>query len=150
MEFWERPIKVLNRIDEISTSCNKISQECRSVGRRSCGEGRFISSFIHSFIYSNCFMSITGFSKCILIKICIVYTAWKASVFKVILVRIFFCIFLHLDWIQRDTQMRENVGKMRTRITPNTDTFYTVLHFTKRKSQDKKSINICINILDSL
>ena len=37
------------------------------------------------------------------------------------------------DWIRRDTSislylvgMRENAGKMRTRITPNTDTFYAV------------------------
>ena len=36
-------------------------------------------------------------------------TAWKVSVFEVILV----CIFPHSDW-------------MRTKITPNTDTFYTV------------------------
>ena len=42
-------------------------------------------------------------------------------------------IFPHSDWIQRDTEylqysvrMRENAGKMRTRITPKTDVFYTV------------------------
>ena len=41
-------------------------------------------------------------------------------------------IFPHSDWIRRDTispysvQMRENAGKMRTKITPNTDTFYAV------------------------
>ena len=35
----------------------------------------------------------------------------------------FFRIFPHSDWILR---MREHVGKMRTRITPNTDTFYAV------------------------
>ena len=39
-------------------------------------------------------------------------------------------IFPHSDWIQRDSpysvQMRENPGKMQTRITPNTDSFYTV------------------------
>ena len=35
----------------------------------------------------------------------------------------FFPHFPHSDWILR---MREHVGKMRTRITPNTDTFYAV------------------------
>ena len=59
-------------------------------------------------------------------------------VFGVIIVRIFptfsrirtDCIFPHSCWIRRDTpysvQMRGNAGKMRTRITPNTDTFYAV------------------------
>ena len=42
--------------------------------------------------------------------------------------RHFFRIFPHLDWIRRDTpvRMRENLGKMQTRITPNTDSFYAV------------------------
>ena len=44
-------------------------------------------------------------------------TAWKVLVFGVILV----LIFLHSDWIWRNTG-----EKMRTRITPNKDTFYTV------------------------
>ena len=44
-------------------------------------------------------------------------TAQKVSVFGVILVR----IFPHSDHIQ------SKYGKMRTRITPNKDTFYTVL-----------------------
>ena len=49
-------------------------------------------------------------------------------------------IFPHLDWIRSDTEhlsvslrispysvrMRKNAGKMRTRITPNTDSFYAV------------------------
>ena len=38
------------------------------------------------------------------------YTAWKVSVFRIFLVR----IFPHLDWI-------------RTRKTPSTDTFYAVI-----------------------
>ena len=42
----------------------------------------------------------------------------------------FFRIFPHLDWIWRDTPhlsvFSPNAGKMRTRITPNTDTFYAV------------------------
>ena len=43
-------------------------------------------------------------------------------------------IFPHSDWIRRDTispysvQMRENAGKMRTRITPNTDSFLRSLY----------------------
>ena len=41
-------------------------------------------------------------------------TAWKVSVFGVILVR----IFCHLDWIV--------CGKIWIRITPNADTFYAV------------------------
>ena len=42
----------------------------------------------------------------------------------------FFRIFPHSDWIRRDTTysvpMRENPGKMLTRITPNADSFYAV------------------------
>ena len=44
------------------------------------------------------------------------YTAWKVSVFGVILV----LIFPHLDWIKKNR-------KIWTRITPNTDTFYAVI-----------------------
>ena len=47
------------------------------------------------------------------------------SVFGVILVR----IFPYSDWIRRDTQSAN--GKIRTRITPNTDTFYTVKFIRK-------------------
>ena len=36
-------------------------------------------------------------------------------------------IFPHLDWI------RENKGKIRTRITPNTDSFYAVKYFAFSK-----------------
>ena len=43
---------------------------------------------------------------------------WKVPVFGVVLVR----IFPHSDWIQRDAESK--CGKVRTRITPNTDTFY--------------------------
>ena len=49
------------------------------------------------------------------------FTVWEVSVFGVILVR----IFPHSDWIRRD--MEYECGKLRTRITPNTDTFHTVL-----------------------
>ena len=57
-------------------------------------------------------------------------TAWKVSVFGVILVR-FSRIFPHSDWIRIDTysiRMRENAGKMRSRITPNTGNFYVVFN----------------------
>ena len=46
-------------------------------------------------------------------------------VFRVILAH----IFPHLDWIQRDGEslrIQSECGKMRTRITPNTNTFYAV------------------------
>ena len=46
-------------------------------------------------------------------------------VFRVILAH----IFPHLDWIQRDREslrIQSECGKMRTRITPNTNTFYAV------------------------
>ena len=62
------------------------------------------------------------------------FTAQKLSIFGVILVRIFppfsriraeygeiLPIFLY------SVQMSENVGKVPTRITPNTDTFYVEL-----------------------
>ena len=44
----------------------------------------------------------------------------------------FFRIFPHSDWIRLrispySVRMPENTGKMRTRITPNTDSFYSVL-----------------------
>ena len=51
------------------------------------------------------------------------------SVFGVFLV----CVFPHLDWIRRhglSLHILSKYGKMRTRITPNMDTFYTVIvHF---------------------
>ena len=45
----------------------------------------------------------------------IAYTAWKVSIFGVILV----LIFPHSDWIR----------KVMTRITPNTDTFHALFFF---------------------
>ena len=53
-------------------------------------------------------------------------TAWKESIFGVILVH----ISPHSDWIRRDTlRIRSEYGKMQTRITPNTDSFHTVLYW---------------------
>ena len=56
---------------------------------------------------------------------------WKVSVFGVFLV----CIFLHLDWIWRDTpylsvalRIQSECGKIGTRKTPNTYIFHAV-HF---------------------
>ena len=61
-------------------------------------------------------------------------TNQKVSVFGVILVRIvvaFSCIRTEYGEILRvsphSVRMRENEGRMRTRITPNTVTFYAVL-----------------------
>ena len=54
-----------------------------------------------------------------------IITAWKESVFRVILV----CIFPHSDWMKRYSAslcIQPKYGKIRTRITPNTDTFYAV------------------------
>ena len=59
----------------------------------------------------------------VLRAVCDQFTAWKLSVLGVILVR----IFPHSGWIRRDTVsllINSECGKMRTRITPNTDTFY--------------------------
>ena len=61
-----------------------------------------------------------------------VITAQKVSVFGVILVRIFpafSCIRTEYGEIiisPYSVRMLENAGKMRTRITPKTDTFYAV------------------------
>ena len=51
-------------------------------------------------------------------------------------------IFSHSDWILEilrislySVRMRENAWKIRTRITPNTDTFYAVKCKKKNKSQ---------------
>ena len=56
------------------------------------------------------------------------YTAWKLSIFEVILVR----IFPHLDWA-------------RTRITPNMDTFYAVLRW-ERKWHCSKNIEFYLKM----
>ena len=58
---------------------------------------------------------------------CRINTAQKVPVCGFILVRIF-PAFSHI-WTEYgiySVRMRENAGKMRTRITPNTDTFYAV------------------------
>ena len=51
-------------------------------------------------------------------------TAWKVSVFGVFLVR----IFPHSDWIRRDVSLLIyfECRKIRTRKTPNADTFHAV------------------------
>ena len=53
------------------------------------------------------------------------------SVFGVILDRIF-PAFSCIRNAPESIRMRENAGKMLTRITPNTDTFYAVLHSSKQ------------------
>ena len=52
-------------------------------------------------------------------------TAWNVSIFRAILV----CIFPYSDWIRRDTEclrIHSQCGKIWTRISRNTDTFYAV------------------------
>ena len=61
--------------------------------------------------------------------LCIVTpTAWKVSIFGVILVR----IFSHSDWCGVSLRIQSKCGKMRTRVTLNTDTFYVVLMWFKK------------------
>ena len=61
-------------------------------------------------------------------------TAWKVSVFGVILVR----IFPHSDWIWKDLsvslRIQSECGKIRTRITRNMDTFYEVWYLRHLKA----------------
>ena len=66
------------------------------------------------------------------------------SVFRVILAR----IFPHSNWIRRDTEylpvsvslrIQSKCGKMRTRITSNTDTFHALSTFKRQK-------NYCVNL----
>ena len=47
-------------------------------------------------------------------------------------------------------QMRENSGKMSTRITPNTDTFYAVLNYRVLKVSKKRNALCCISSSMSL
>ena len=61
--------------------------------------------------------------------ILVLNTAWKVSVFGVILVH----VFPHVHSIRRDTESES--GKIRTRKTPNTDTFYIMKRL--------KSVSIC-------
>ena len=51
-----------------------------------------------------------------------VVTVWKVSLFGVILVRVFPVYLISL-------RIQSECGKMRTRITPNTDTFYALCIF---------------------
>ena len=65
------------------------------------------------------------------------WTTWKVSLLGVFLVR----TFPHADWTRRDrsislylsnkqTNKQPKCGKIRTRKTPNTDTFHAVLGFS--------------------
>ena len=49
-------------------------------------------------------------------------TAWKVSVFGLFLIR----VFPHSDWIWKDTESK--CLKIRTRKTPNMDTFHAILN----------------------
>ena len=80
-------------------------------------------------------------------------TPWKESVFGIILLYIFpvfSCIcteyreILHLTL--HSARMQENPGKMRTRVTPNMDSFYAVNNLTKKLIKDI-FIRLIFNIL---
>ena len=64
------------------------------------------------------------------------FTLWKESVFGVILVRIFpafsriWTEYGEISISPYSARMQENAGKMLTRITSNTDSFYSVSHST--------------------
>ena len=64
-------------------------------------------------------------------------TAWKVSVFGIILVR----IIPHSDWIEVSHRIQPECRKMRTRIAPNTDTFYAVLVLLRPERKIKQSSN---------
>ena len=65
----------------------------------------------------------TGISQISSSSLLSLFSAWKVSVLGGILAH----IFPHLGWIRSDTRIQSKCGKMRTRITPNTDTFYAVI-----------------------
>ena len=65
-------------------------------------------------------------------------TAWKVSVFGVILVR----IFPHSDWkterFSVSFRIQPECGKIRARITPNTGTFYAVKIIWENNAKSSK------------
>ena len=70
----------------------------------------------------------TIFIKCLQFTLRKSFRIWSYSV------QHFSRIFPNSDWIRRNTEylsysvrMRQSAGKMRTRISPNTDSFYAVL-----------------------
>ena len=78
-------------------------------------------------------------------------TAWKMSVLRVFLVR----VFPHLDWIRRDTEryslrFQSECGKIWTRKTPNTDTFYAVLDTPLLMIGDIKNLEKCLEPIQAI
>ena len=78
------------------------------------------------------------------------FTAWKVSVLRVFLVR----IFPHLEWIRiwiASLRIWSKCGKMETRKTPNTDTFHQVILPPNKGSRkipiyvDRVSVLITLN-----
>ena len=65
-------------------------------------------------------------------------TAWKLSVFGVILV----CKFPHSDWIRRYTEC----GKILTRKSPNTDTFHVVISFASTTRSSRKYSSLYLEL----
>ena len=66
-------------------------------------------------------------------------TAWKLSLFGVILVH----IFPHLDWIRRvSLRIQSECGKLRTRKAPNMNIFYAVtkakIFFLRKETEKSK------------
>ena len=79
--------------------------------------------FFGKAIYLRTYVVIESLYLAIIKWIC--YTAQKVSVFGAILVR----IFPHLDWIRKysvSLRIQSGCSKIRTRITPNTNTFHAV------------------------
>ena len=60
----------------------------------------------------------------------LLFTVWKVSVFRVFLVRIFPAFGLSKKIYGVNLLIQSECGKLRTRKTLNTDTFYTVISFT--------------------
>ena len=89
------------------------------------------STFIINLVYYqkhefeiSCFESWHLVNETLIFEFLILFTAWKLSVFGVILIG----ISPHSDWIRRvSLRIQSGCGKMRTRVTPNTDTFWTVI-----------------------
>ena len=66
-------------------------------------------------------------------------TAWKVSVFGVVLVRIFPAFGLNTESYGESLCIRSECRKIRTRKTPNTGTFYAVNDYDGNKAKFKVS-----------
>ena len=77
----------------------------------------------------------------------IYHPAWKVSVFGLFLVR----IFLHTDWIRRDTPylsvLSPNAGKYAPEKTPYLDTFHAVILVHFRLTNNRYCTVISVKLL---